>query len=69
VVATQHDLTLAAQYGDRVALLVGGRLQVAGPAAEVLTEATITTHYGARVRVFDTDDGPIVVPVRGQAWR
>ena len=66
VVATMHDLTLAGQYGDRVALLVGGRLAAAGPAAEVLSEEVLSVHYGARVRVIEGDDGPIVVPVRGR---
>jgi iron complex transport system ATP-binding protein len=64
VLATMHDLTMAGQYGDRVALLVDGRLVTVGAAAEVLTEASLTTHYGARVRVIDTEDGPLVVPVR-----
>ena len=64
VVATMHDLTMAGQYGDRIALLVGGRIAAVGSAAQVLTEATVTEHYGARVRVLDTADGPVVVPVR-----
>ena len=64
VVATMHDLTLAGQYGDRVALLVDGRLAATGPAAEVLTEPIVSAHYGARVRVVQTDDGPVVLPIR-----
>ena len=64
VVATMHDLTLAGQYGDRVALLHAGRLHASGPAADVLTEETLNQIYGARVRVIEGDDGPIVVPVR-----
>lgn len=64
VVATMHDLTLAGQYGDRVALLEGGRLQASGTATDVLTEETLNRIYGARVRVIEGDDGPIVVPVR-----
>jgi iron complex transport system ATP-binding protein len=64
VVATMHDLTLAGQYGDRVALLVGGRVAATGPADRVLTEDVLSAHYGARVRVIQGDDGPIVVPVR-----
>jgi len=64
VVATLHDLTLAGQYGDAVALLVGGRLVTVGPAADVLTEARLTEHYGARVRVIETEDGPLIAPVR-----
>jgi iron complex transport system ATP-binding protein len=64
VVATMHDLTLAGQYGDRVALLVDGRLAATGPAAEVLTEPIVSAHYGARVRIVQTDDGPVVLPIR-----
>jgi iron complex transport system ATP-binding protein len=64
VVATMHDLTLAGQYGDRVALLDRGRLHATGAAADVLTEETLNRIYGARVRVIEGDDGPIVVPVR-----
>jgi iron complex transport system ATP-binding protein len=64
VIATMHDLTLAGQYGDRVALLVHGRVAASGPASEVLTEATVAAHYGARVRIVHTDDGPVVLPVR-----
>jgi iron complex transport system ATP-binding protein len=64
VIATMHDLTMAGQYGDRVALMVDGRVVAEGPAAAVLTERVLSTHYGARVRVLETDDGPIVVPVR-----
>jgi iron complex transport system ATP-binding protein len=64
VVATMHDLTLAGQYGDRVALLDGGRLHASGTATDVLTEETLNRIYGARVRVIEGDDGPIVVPVR-----
>ena len=64
VVATMHELTVAGQYGDRMALLSKGRLVADGPADEVLTEETLATYYGARVRVLPSDDGPIVVPVR-----
>jgi iron complex transport system ATP-binding protein len=64
VVATMHDLTLAAQYGDSLALLHGGRIVADGVAADVLKEETLNRIYGARVRVIDGDDGPIVVPVR-----
>ncbi|HYD10912.1 MAG TPA: ABC transporter ATP-binding protein [Acidimicrobiales bacterium] len=64
VVATMHDLTLAGQYGDQVALVHDGRLHASGPATDVLTEETLNRIYGARVRVLAGDDGPIVVPVR-----
>ena len=64
VVATMHDLTLAGQYGDRVALVVDGAVAATGTAEQVLSEDVLAVHYGARVRVIRGDDGPIVVPVR-----
>ena len=64
VIATMHDLTMAGQYGDRVALMVGGRVVAAGTAREVLTEPVLSAHYNARVRIIETGGGPIVVPIR-----
>ena len=65
VIAAMHDLTLAGQYADRLALLVEGRLALCGSPREVLTEATIACHYGANVRVLEHDGGGrAVVPVR-----
>jgi iron complex transport system ATP-binding protein len=64
VVATMHDLTLAAQYGDRVALLDGGRLAATGSATDVLTAEGLSALYGARVRVIRDGDSLVVVPFR-----
>ena len=65
VVATLHDLSVAAQYADAVTLLVGGRAVARGAAGDVLSEAVIAEHYGARVRVFDDGSGrPVVHLVR-----
>ncbi len=63
VVAAMHDLTLAAQYGDRVVLVDRGRTVAEGTARDVLTSDRITSLYGARVRVVDDEDFA-VVPVR-----
>ena len=63
VVATLHDLTLAARYGDRVALLAGGRIVERGDPARVLTPDTIAEHFDARVRVIEDVHGPVIVPV------
>ncbi len=41
VLAAMHDLTLAAQYADRLVLLVDGRTAAAGPAEVVLTSALL----------------------------
>ena len=50
VVCAMHDLTLAAQYADRLLLLSGGHLVAAGPPGEIATEALVAEHYGAQVR-------------------
>lgn len=63
VVATLHDLTLAARYGDRVALLAGGRIVAEGHPARVLTPGTIAEHFDAHVRVIEDVHGPVIVPV------
>jgi iron complex transport system ATP-binding protein len=64
LVAAMHDLTLAAQYADRVLLLDAGRLVADGAPADVLTEEALARHYGARVRVVMLDEGLAVLPAR-----
>ena len=62
VVATLHDLTLAARYGDRIAILAHGRVVETGPPTEVLTVQNIAAHFGATVRIVDDPEGPVIVP-------
>jgi len=64
VVSTLHDLTLAGQYADRLALLSGGRVVAEGSPAEVLTAQALRTHYGARAQVVAGPNGPAVLPIR-----
>ncbi len=62
-----HDLTLAAQFCDRLVLVADGRVVADGPARTVLTEGAIARHYGATVRILDDGDGRVVViPVRAR---
>lgn len=63
VLATLHDLTLAARYGDRIAVLSHGVVAVAGGPAEVLSESLIAEHFRASVRIIDDPAGPVIVPV------
>jgi len=63
VLSTMHDLTLAGRYSEHLAMLVEGEIVAEGSAEEVLTEALVSSHYGARVKVIDDEDGPIVVPL------
>jgi iron complex transport system ATP-binding protein len=67
VVIAAHDLTLAGRYSERLLLLSGGLVVADGTPGEVLTEANLTAHYGAGVRVLADHDGPVVVPVRRES--
>ena len=68
VIAAMHDLTLAGQYADRIALVVGGKLVAVGSPAEVLTEPAIADHYQAQVRVMQMNgSGRAVIPIRAHA--
>ena len=66
VLATLHDLTLAARYGDELAVLAAGRIVASGPPADVLTEALIASHFHAHVRIIEDVDGPVIVPLAGR---
>ena len=70
VIAAMHDLTLAGQYADRVALLSQGLLVASGTPEHVLTPDLIVEHYDATIALVDGPDGrTIVVPHRGRAGR
>jgi cobalamin transport system ATP-binding protein len=65
VVSAMHELTLAAQYADRLALISSGRLVASGPPREIATRELIAEHYNARVEVIGDGIEPIaVIPVR-----
>ena len=59
-----HDLTLAAQYADRMVLLDAGKVVADGSPADVLTEALIAEHYGAAIDVVELEGRVAVVPRR-----
>jgi iron complex transport system ATP-binding protein len=64
LVAAMHDLTLAAQYADRMVLLDRGRVAVDGRPRDVLTEDAVATHYGATIDVVPVNGRIAVVPRR-----
>jgi iron complex transport system ATP-binding protein len=64
LVAAMHDLTLAAQYADRMLLLDRGRVVMDGLPRDVLTEGLIARHYGATIDVVPVGGGIAVVPRR-----
>ncbi len=51
-VAVLHDLNLAAQYCDRIALLSRGKIRAEGSPDEVITEQNVKEVYGANVCVY-----------------
>ncbi len=57
VIAAVHDLNLAAQYSDRVALLSGENIKVIGEPPEVLTEENIAEVFGVEVEVERSNAG------------
>ncbi|WP_062069109.1 heme ABC transporter ATP-binding protein [Demequina sediminicola] len=65
VVVVLHDLSLAAAYADRIAVMERGTLAALGAPRDVLDAHMLERVYGVPVRVLDDPDGtPIVVPVR-----
>ena len=65
LVAAMHDLTLAAQYADRMVLLDTGKVAADGVPRDVLTETLIAGHYGASIDVVPVGGRIAIVPRRG----
>lgn len=65
IVTTVHDLTVAGQFADLVAVLADGRLVAAGTPREVLTPDVIGAHWGVEASCdVDAEDGSVTVTVR-----
>jgi len=64
VLIALHDLTLAARFGDGIALLAHGRIQGRGKWDEVLTAASIRDAYAIDAIVGNAEGLPYVLPVR-----
>lgn len=69
VLVVVHDLTLAAQYCDRLVLLGEGRVLAQGSPAGVLRADLLSAAYGGRVTVFDHPESglPVVLPAAAAA--
>lgn len=65
IVSALHDLSLAAQFCDRLVLLAAGRVTAEGTPQQVLTEDSIKRHFGADIKLATDDHGHLVViPIR-----
>jgi iron complex transport system ATP-binding protein len=64
VLATLHDLTLAGQFADSLALLSDGRLVRHGTSSDVVRDRALADAYGIDLRVIDVDGADVVVPLR-----
>ncbi|MBT0567311.1 ABC transporter ATP-binding protein [Williamsia sp. CHRR-6] len=64
VVSAIHDLSLAALYAEQVLLLADGRAVATGTPAQVFTESTLRTYYGADVTVTTSDTRVRILPNR-----
>ena len=67
ILAAVHDLTLAAQFCDKVALMHKGISLTSGPPEVALTEENIREAYGAEVRIIEHPETgkPVIV----NSWR
>jgi iron complex transport system ATP-binding protein len=62
VVVVLHDLTLAARFCDRLALLDRGRLIAAGPPAEVLDDRRLKAVFGVAALRGNHEGEPFLLP-------
>lgn len=58
VIATLHDLTLAAEFAERVLILRDGRVLADGPPDATLTEANLAEAFNVRARIDRSGDAP-----------
>ena len=61
VLSALHDLTLAAQFADRLVLMSAGTVRASGRPAEVLEENLLSSCFGGSVRVVTDEDGALYV--------
>jgi len=66
VVVVVHDLSVAAGYADRVAMVVDGRLEATGSPSEVIVADRVSRVYGVDVDIEQVGHPPrpVVLPRR-----
>ena len=60
VIASVHDLTLAARFAGQLVALKDGRIVAHGPTAEVLTPDLVRRVFDVGARITATADGPLI---------
>ena len=60
VVVVVHDLTLAAQWSDRVVLVAQGRIVRAGATADTLTATQLAAAYGSKFEILQGQRGAVI---------
>ena len=63
VLASIHDLGLAARHCTRLVALSHGRLVADGPPGRVLTPALLAEVFGIRAHFAETPEGPVFQPL------
>lgn len=63
ILASIHDLGLAARFCTRLVLLAGGEVLADGPPGEVLTEENLSRAFGISVHRVETPHGPAILPI------
>jgi iron complex transport system ATP-binding protein len=64
ILATMHDLTLAARFADRIIVMHQGRLVGEGAPAEALSPDRLATVFGVETQFVDLAGARIPVPLR-----
>jgi len=66
VVVVVHDLSVAAGYADRVAMVVEGRIDAIGSPADVISAERVSRVYGVEVDIekVGTPPRPVILPKR-----
>ncbi len=69
MLAVLHDPNLAAQYADRIVVLVDGRVFAEGPPEDIVTAATMSAAFGVRTlcREHPVTGRPYMLPLPGEA--
>lgn len=63
VIATMHDLNLAARYADQIIIMANGKILASGTPREVLTPENIAQAFEVDAKIETTDEGILNVRI------